>query len=149
MKRTPGPKILDCRIPIAMDRLEADWFESNLTAELPIFNQAAKIHPSSNPSRATYCQKTDSSRKKTSAPKTGPIKKQFLGSRTKAPHSWPQIYFGGWKPRRTHVKHHCHRRCSPWFAQLGKRNTFYTSKRTSEKPREKKCSLIPAMFAPS
>ena len=23
MKRTPGPKILDCKIPIAMDRLEA------------------------------------------------------------------------------------------------------------------------------
>ena len=92
MKRTPGPKILDCRIPIAMDRLEADWFESNLTAELPIFNQAAKIHPSSIPSKGYLLSENRFLKKKTSAPKTGPIKKQFLGSRTKAPHSWPQIW---------------------------------------------------------
>lgn len=123
MKRTPGPKILDCKIPIAMDRLEAFVSPNQVTQtmltdlnriSLLNFLSLTKLqkyihHPSLQ--RATYCQKTDSSRKKHPPPKRDQLRSNFLDPEPK--HPTHDLRSGRWKPRRTHVQHHCHRRCSP------------------------------------
>ena len=138
MKHTPGPKILDCKIPIAMDRLEAFVSPNQVTQtmltdlnriSLLNFLSLTKLqkyihHPSL---QGLLIVRKQIPQEKTSAPKRDQLKSNFLDPEPKHPtHDLRSVSEDGNRGELTNTTVTvvvCHD-----LPQLGKRNTFYTSR---------------------